>query len=539
MQTVPPEKKDVFLQRLVQFVEEQGDQESRIERLTADSARRQFFKAIYDRDYHLVKLLLTGSRRKYVHANLICPEDRWTALHACLYKYNQYPPEDTLRIVRLLLDHSSDVNQPCPDGAVAINVLDKKPLPNGQQNGPDNPNREKKTVSFQNKMVLDVAIDFLQAYKWAGCRPSVLANWKPLIELLDEASMSQKNQQQKEFNSKFVVKSPPTTEVNAGYQKKFKMLFENQIGCDCTVVVIEQSKDDVIFPVHRAILMSSSPVFQAMFENDMQEKKNSEVRIEDIPSDAVKLMLDYIYGGVLPTNTFLPQSSASSASVSQIQSSALSLSAPSSVSAMAGLGGSNLNNNNNSSSHHDLYGDEQKSSSPIVSSSNYNNSLMHSMSMNNANNNNNNNLSSLSNASQSNLSSNNMDNKGQTALHLLSVGCALLCLSDKYRMNDLKHHCEYALHQLLNLDSCLDLLLASNHYNARRLRSVSLNYVSAHFQTLSQSSRFKEFGDRNPSLLQEVLSNVTKEVQARPQKRLRLAMSNNAPQNNANNPHKF
>ena len=224
MQTVPPEKKDVFLQRLVQFVEEQGDQESRIERLTADSARRQFFKAIYDRDYHLVKLLLTGSRRKYVHANLICPEDRWTALHACLYKYNQYPPEDTLRIVRLLLDHSSDVNQPCPDGAVAINVLDKKPLPNGQQNGPDNPNREKKTVSFQNKMVLDVAIDFLQAYKWAGCRPSVLANWKPLIELLDEASMNQKNQQQKDFNSKFVVKSPPTTNVNAGYQKKFKMV---------------------------------------------------------------------------------------------------------------------------------------------------------------------------------------------------------------------------------------------------------------------------------------------------------------------------
>lgn len=222
MQTVPPERKDVFLQRLVQFVEEQGDQESRIERLTADSARRQFFKAIYDRDYHLVKLLLTGSRRKYVHANLICPEDRWTALHACLYKYNQYPPEDTLRIVRLLLDHSSDVNQPCPDGAVAINVLDKKPLPNGQQNGPDNPNREKKTVSFQNKMVLDVAIDFLQAYKWAGCRPSVLANWKPLIELLDEASMNQKNQQQKEFNSKFVVKSPPTTAVNAGYQQKFK-----------------------------------------------------------------------------------------------------------------------------------------------------------------------------------------------------------------------------------------------------------------------------------------------------------------------------
>eukprot|EP01084_Bolivina_argentea_P104315 186790_1 len=286
-QSVPKEKEDEFFQRLIL------DQESRIvvTHGTADWARRQFFKAIHDRNYREVTFLLTGSCRKYVNANLMCSEDRWTPLHACLYKYNQYPPDDTLRIVRLLLDHNSDVNQPCPDGAVAINVLDKKPLPNGQQNGPDNPNREKKTVSFQNKMVLDVAIDFLQAYKWAGCRPSVLANWKPLIELLDEASMTQKNQQQKEFNLKFVVKSPPTTPVNAGYQKKFKMLFENQIGCDCTVVIIEQNKEDVIFPVHRAILMSSSPVFQAMFENDMQEKKNSEVRIEDIPSDAVKLML--------------------------------------------------------------------------------------------------------------------------------------------------------------------------------------------------------------------------------------------------------
>eukprot|EP01083_Nonionella_stella_P293202 997075_1 len=483
MQSVPPEKKDVFFQRLVQFAEEQSDQESRIERLTADSARRQFFKAIYDRDYHLVKLLLTGSRRKYVHANLICPEDRWTALHACLYKYNQYPPEDTLRIVRLLLDHSSDVNQPCPDGAVAINVLDKKPLPNGQQNGPDNPNREKKTVSFQNKMVLDVAIDFLQAYKWAGCRPSVLANWKPLIELLDEASMNQKNQQQKEFNSKFVVKSPPTTNVNIGYQNKFKMLFEKEIGCDCTVVVIEQNKEDVIFPVHRAILMSSSPVFQAMFENDMQEKKNSEVRIEDIPSDAVKLMLDYIYGGVLPQNVF-----------NNID-----------------IEKDNNNGMNNGMDNIDIDKDENKEDINIIDRDGNNNR-------------------------------DNIMRDERRSNFALSVGCALLCLSDKYRMNDLKHHCEYALHQLLNLESCLHLLLASSRYNAKRLRSVSLNYVSAHFQSLSQSQKFKEFGDCNPMLLQEVLSNVTKEVQSRPQKRLRLAHNTNNNQNNINNnnnAHKF
>ncbi|ETO32191.1 hypothetical protein RFI_04927, partial [Reticulomyxa filosa] len=163
-----------------------------------------------------------GNVKKNKQKKKVCPEDRWTALHACLYKYNQYPPEDTLRIVQLLLDHNADVNQACPEGAVAINVLDKKPLPNGQQNGPENPNREKKTVSFQNKMVLDVAIDFLQAYKWAGCRPSVLQNWKPLIELLDGTSVTQKAKMSNDFDAHFTVPRPKVQEVDGGYCAKFQ-----------------------------------------------------------------------------------------------------------------------------------------------------------------------------------------------------------------------------------------------------------------------------------------------------------------------------
>ena len=103
---------------------------------------------------------------------------------------------------------------------VAINVLDKKPLPNGQQNGPDNPNREKKTVSFQNKMVLDVAIDFLQAYKWAGCRANVLANWKPLIELLDNASIKQSKE--KALDTRYAFAQPDTVSVDKYYPKTFK-----------------------------------------------------------------------------------------------------------------------------------------------------------------------------------------------------------------------------------------------------------------------------------------------------------------------------
>ena len=103
---------------------------------------------------------------------------------------------------------------------IAINVLDKKPLPNGQQNGPDNPNREKKTVSFQNKMVLDVAIDFLQAYKWAGCRQTVLSNWKPLIEKLDKASLNQAREQQQ--NDRIWYEKPKTVAIDQYYTNTFR-----------------------------------------------------------------------------------------------------------------------------------------------------------------------------------------------------------------------------------------------------------------------------------------------------------------------------
>lgn len=188
-------------------------------------------------------------------------------------------------------------------------------------------------------------------------------------------------------------------------------------------MVTDANKDQIIFNVHRAILMSSSPVFHAMFDLEMQEKKTSEIQIEDIPSIAVKLMLEYIYGGVLPPLNMMCND-----------------------------------------------GCEMKVN-------------------------------------------------GSTSLsETLSVGCALLCLSDKYRMNDLKHHSEYQLHQALHLDTCLPLLMSSHRYNAHRLKNVSLNYVVAHFQTLANTLKFKEFGENSPMLLQEILSSVTEDMQQhRPQ----------------------
>ena len=42
---------------------------------------------------------------------------------------------------------------------------------------------------------------------------------------------------------------------------------------------------------------SRSTVFHAMFEHDMEEKKNSAVNVEDVESDAMESMLHFIYTG--------------------------------------------------------------------------------------------------------------------------------------------------------------------------------------------------------------------------------------------------
>ncbi|RWS04542.1 kelch repeat and BTB domain-containing protein 3-like isoform X2 [Dinothrombium tinctorium] len=49
-------------------------------------------------------------------------------------------------------------------------------------------------------------------------------------------------------------------------------------------------------PVHRIILKSASDKFETMFEIDMKEKREGKVYITERSFDAVKAMVDYIYG---------------------------------------------------------------------------------------------------------------------------------------------------------------------------------------------------------------------------------------------------
>lgn len=51
------------------------------------------------------------------------------------------------------------------------------------------------------------------------------------------------------------------------------------------------------YKAHKAILAARSPVFGAMFEHEMEERKNGRVEIPDVDSDVFREMLQFIYTG--------------------------------------------------------------------------------------------------------------------------------------------------------------------------------------------------------------------------------------------------
>ncbi|GIY49829.1 speckle-type POZ protein [Caerostris darwini] len=73
-----------------------------------------------------------------------------------------------------------------------------------------------------------------------------------------------------------------------------EQLLREKILCDVTLQV-----GSAEFPAHKALLAARSPVFKAMFTNDMQETARNAVDISDLDADTVKSMLLYAYTDTL------------------------------------------------------------------------------------------------------------------------------------------------------------------------------------------------------------------------------------------------
>ena len=75
----------------------------------------------------------------------------------------------------------------------------------------------------------------------------------------------------------------------------FGMLFDNQQLSDVTISIGKDNRIFGIFHAHKHVLAKKSEVFAAMFRHDMLENKKNVVIVEDVPYNAMKEMLRYIY----------------------------------------------------------------------------------------------------------------------------------------------------------------------------------------------------------------------------------------------------
>ncbi|XP_062098149.1 BTB/POZ domain-containing protein At4g08455-like isoform X1 [Humulus lupulus] len=48
-------------------------------------------------------------------------------------------------------------------------------------------------------------------------------------------------------------------------------------------------------PAHKAVLVSRSPVFKAMLENEMEESRSSTIKINDVSYEALRAFVNYLY----------------------------------------------------------------------------------------------------------------------------------------------------------------------------------------------------------------------------------------------------
>ncbi|GBN06764.1 Speckle-type POZ protein-like B [Araneus ventricosus] len=79
------------------------------------------------------------------------------------------------------------------------------------------------------------------------------------------------------------------------FRQNVREFFEDETLSDVSL-----RADTETFPVHKIILSSSSPVFEAMFTNDMKEKTSECIDVRDVDAGTFRRLLLYIYTNEVP-----------------------------------------------------------------------------------------------------------------------------------------------------------------------------------------------------------------------------------------------
>lgn len=89
-------------------------------------------------------------------------------------------------------------------------------------------------------------------------------------------------------------------DYHADLSDYFSRLFSHGEHSDVKIICGEKT-----FSCHKSILSARSSVFEAMFQADMEEKKENKVEIKDFSPEVIENMLMFIYGAKTPSESSL------------------------------------------------------------------------------------------------------------------------------------------------------------------------------------------------------------------------------------------
>ncbi|GMS90650.1 hypothetical protein PENTCL1PPCAC_12825, partial [Pristionchus entomophagus] len=82
----------------------------------------------------------------------------------------------------------------------------------------------------------------------------------------------------------------------------------------------------------------------------------------------------------------------------------------------------------------------------------------------------------------------------------------LLIAADKYRLDELKQHCECSLIHKISVDNVCQLFALSNTYRAHKLREYSLNFISNHTKLVTSTPGWVDMLKSHPHLVTDIVN---------------------------------
>jgi speckle-type POZ protein len=99
---------------------------------------------------------------------------------------------------------------------------------------------------------------------------------------------------------------------------------------------------------------------------------------------------------------------------------------------------------------------------------------------------------------------------GRCTPDITDLASDLLIAADKYRLEELKNHCERCLMQALAHDNACQLLIISDVYNAERLRQKAVRFILHHTKDITSTPGWDQLLNSHPKLVTDIVRNFDK-----------------------------